>query len=573
MADVKRWSVTYTKHVKQKRKVYQDGFLELQISTNKLLLYDDCEKLLECRLVKNDEVVSSGETLTFNAYLVDVDAVEKENAPPPASDSLRRDDHIAQKNNLKRPLSPSHKIIKDFKKRELRKYGTTQIGSPETTKSCKAEWEVLYTTQVTQKAKKFHDGFLKLVIHGSLGRQIILFDASRNNLDSRFLKKDEEIESGETITFDAHLVQIGEYQGDHISSKENNNIAREKGTIRGQHDSPYNYINKASERGSIKNESHKPEASHSSGDATESSTTEWQVLYTPQVTQKAKKYHDGFLQIAFCGSRGRQIMLYDTTRKLLTSRFLKQEEIIETGVSLAFGTHLVEVGEAEESKKPQVNLKVLGNNCNLVREIGKMQREQDCTFNSSIPKGKLHKNACSKKDAESSMAVPMNKPLRDANQILSILHKSRSQIAAGYKDNSTNRAKPPLVSDPVILDVPEDDQPPKPSFLHHQASENADDRDSKESIDLEKQHDLLSFKALSSGSDSQIAKATENGDSNQNCSDNSLADRDGVNASNVPSSTSHASSGPVDDEKKSAEDLTCTSEMDEDDRPSFDLGF
>ena len=83
-----------------------------------------------------------------------------------------------------------------------------------------------------------------------------------------------------------------------------------------------------------------------------------------------------------------QIMLYDTTRKLLTSRFLKQEEIIETGVSMAFGTHLVEVGEAEESKKPQVNLKVLGNNCNLVREIGKMQREQDChTFNSSIPKG------------------------------------------------------------------------------------------------------------------------------------------------------------------------------------------
>ena len=79
---------------------------------SQLLLYDDCEKLLECRLVKNDEVVSSGETLTFNAYLVDVDAVEKENAPPPASDSLRRDDHIAQKNNLKRPLSPSHKIIK-----------------------------------------------------------------------------------------------------------------------------------------------------------------------------------------------------------------------------------------------------------------------------------------------------------------------------------------------------------------------------------------------------------------------------------------------------------------------------
>jgi hypothetical protein len=37
-----------------------------------IILYDDCERLLECRIAKKDEVVSSGETLTFNAYLVDV---------------------------------------------------------------------------------------------------------------------------------------------------------------------------------------------------------------------------------------------------------------------------------------------------------------------------------------------------------------------------------------------------------------------------------------------------------------------------------------------------------------------
>lgn len=37
MADVKKWSVTYTKHVKQKRKVYQDGFLELDKTTNKVI--------------------------------------------------------------------------------------------------------------------------------------------------------------------------------------------------------------------------------------------------------------------------------------------------------------------------------------------------------------------------------------------------------------------------------------------------------------------------------------------------------------------------------------------------------
>lgn len=34
------------------------------------------------------------------------------------------------------------------------------------------EWEVLYTTQVTQKAKKYHDGFLRLSIQGSFGRQV-----------------------------------------------------------------------------------------------------------------------------------------------------------------------------------------------------------------------------------------------------------------------------------------------------------------------------------------------------------------------------------------------------------------
>ena len=35
-----RWSVTYTKHIKQKRKIYQDGFLDLQFSTNKVNSYE-----------------------------------------------------------------------------------------------------------------------------------------------------------------------------------------------------------------------------------------------------------------------------------------------------------------------------------------------------------------------------------------------------------------------------------------------------------------------------------------------------------------------------------------------------
>lgn len=36
MADARRWNVTYTRHLKQKRKVYHDGFLVLLSSTNKV---------------------------------------------------------------------------------------------------------------------------------------------------------------------------------------------------------------------------------------------------------------------------------------------------------------------------------------------------------------------------------------------------------------------------------------------------------------------------------------------------------------------------------------------------------
>lgn len=35
-------------------------------------LFDECEKLLTCRLLKNDESVTSGETMEFNGYLVDI---------------------------------------------------------------------------------------------------------------------------------------------------------------------------------------------------------------------------------------------------------------------------------------------------------------------------------------------------------------------------------------------------------------------------------------------------------------------------------------------------------------------
>lgn len=67
-----------------------------------------------------------------------------------------------------------------------------------------------------------------------------MLDSSRNHLNSRFLKKDEVIASGGSIAFDAHLVDIGEQEGDHkpatdLHFKENKmNIAGEAGIKQGQ---------------------------------------------------------------------------------------------------------------------------------------------------------------------------------------------------------------------------------------------------------------------------------------------------------------------------------------------------
>ncbi|KAI6707039.1 hypothetical protein NL676_010001 [Syzygium grande] len=59
-----KWNVTFTKHLKQKkRKVYGDGFLSLHTPAGKVMQNDDDEQLLECRITLSR---------TFNAYLVDV---------------------------------------------------------------------------------------------------------------------------------------------------------------------------------------------------------------------------------------------------------------------------------------------------------------------------------------------------------------------------------------------------------------------------------------------------------------------------------------------------------------------
>ncbi|MED6220526.1 hypothetical protein PIB30_045588 [Stylosanthes scabra] len=400
-------------------------------------LYDEFEKLLVCRILKTEETVASGDTLELNGYLVDIGDPEGQPHTKPHSQPKLPTKHNTASRIFKtptaagtkvnenvnapqtrKPLSPSQHIIREFKKREQLKYGSPKI-SPETTNPSSTEWQVLYTTHVTQKAKKYHDGFLRLVIHGSRGGQVMLFDESRKLLDSRFLKKDDVIKPGESISFDAYLIDIGERQGN----------KKPDCSVKGENLTNVDSTEKVDRQPiSLDNETNLGVGKR-----------EWQVLYTAQLTQKAKKYHDGFLELEFCGSRGRQVALYDLTKRPLERRFLKKDEVVKSGESLKFDGHLVEVGEPEGSHEPQMNEQETDSNTFVQRRILKHGQNGLFKVNPSVSKGQPPSKACIEKDAsmnchfagkedrKSERIVSPVKALRDANQILSILQDPMPQ--------------------------------------------------------------------------------------------------------------------------------------------------
>ncbi|KAL3738362.1 hypothetical protein ACJRO7_019830 [Eucalyptus globulus] len=206
-------NVTFTKHLKQNRKLHH-GFLSLHSSTAKVMLYDDSEQMLECRILKNDEVVCSSETLRFSAYLVD--KVPKRTTSLHRNKFVNVSDCAGIKTKVEKhkqqtiSLSPLQKIIRELKKNEMNRYGILQA-SPNSRTSSMTEWQVLYTTQITQKAKKYHDGFLQHKVRGSLGRQVPLYDASRKVLANKFLSEDKVLGTGKSLVLDSHIVDIGEY--------------------------------------------------------------------------------------------------------------------------------------------------------------------------------------------------------------------------------------------------------------------------------------------------------------------------------------------------------------------------
>ncbi|XAR55163.1 hypothetical protein NMG60_11030578 [Bertholletia excelsa] len=455
MADVKRWSVTFTKHIKQKRKVYQDGFLELHNSSHKIMLYDDGEKVMESRVVKKDDVVRSGETLAFDAYLVDIGDLDGQHEVKDDTNFQGRDKKISEKAgffheqkfedhsvciNDRKPypgktkvqsssISPSQKFIREFKKNELNKYGVKR-SSPVTTETNYSEWQVLYTMQLTQKAKKYHDGILRVGTSGSQGRQVTLYDISRRVLDSRFLKKDEKIESGESLALDGHLVDIGEPDGD---QKPKTNL-----NVQGRISFASSITADKGNSGSSKTVSpkHCPKA-------VKTSTREWWVLYTAQVTQKAKKYHDGILRLVPCGTHQMQATLLNEDGTLLSQKYLKLSEDVNIGSMFELPNYLVEVGDPRtspegEAPKDGSSEKHIGsrssgfgiNNYKLGRRV---------PIHEPLCNGEASKDGSSERGMDSNssgfhidnfksgMRAPIDKPLRNVNEILSILRKSKSE--------------------------------------------------------------------------------------------------------------------------------------------------
>ncbi|XP_062194232.1 uncharacterized protein LOC133897500 isoform X3 [Phragmites australis] len=389
-AEPRWWAATYTKHVKQKRKVYHDGALLLYPASGRLVLLDDAGDTLESRFLRASEEVSAGASLSFQAHLVDVGEPEAIPDSYPssasASASTAASGTTARRGAAPRARPPSAAKVNPrvpcaFVNPPKRRWGGAGAGEAagsgglDVAESRFQEWTALYTAQLTQKAKRYHDGVVKLVQAGPHVKQIVLLDEEGQVLGSRHLKSGESIESGKKCHFPNYLIEICEAKNEkkgveHTSeepmvrtrpkSEENTNnkmgpsaMSKSQKFLRPQN---FHDLETKSE---VTASSGKPEtgkveevATGSSGSltGTESGFKEWNALYTMQLTQKAKKYHDGVIKLMQVGSHARQIVLLDEEGGVLGSRYLKSVESVETGTKCQMPNYLIEVCELRNKK-------------------------------------------------------------------------------------------------------------------------------------------------------------------------------------------------------------------------------
>ncbi|KAF9602317.1 hypothetical protein IFM89_026434 [Coptis chinensis] len=81
---------------------------------------------------------------------------------------------------------------------------------PSLTNNVRTEWHALYTTQKTQKTKRYHDGFLRLSVGVSQRKQVTLLSEDGTVLSSKYLSFSEDVRTGSKLELTGHLVEIGE---------------------------------------------------------------------------------------------------------------------------------------------------------------------------------------------------------------------------------------------------------------------------------------------------------------------------------------------------------------------------
>ncbi|KAJ3709269.1 hypothetical protein LUZ61_012974 [Rhynchospora tenuis] len=337
MADTQegtRWRVTYTKHLKQKRKVYHDGFLHLNASRDKVRLYDECENLIDSKFLSKAESVECGKSFTMDSHLVDIaDPVDLLSNPTPTS--LEQTDSKKRNSFHRKPL---HKISNLMQRNtrageKAEPYITdTPLSNSTLPHSLLEEWSVLYTTQLIQKAKKYHDGKLRLSQLGSHAKQVRLYDENERLLESKVLGKDDILASGRTLIMQGHLVDIGLSRSQ--VGEENSSVSSFRKPIQKPTSTIHSVIDARKDTTFVE-----PTAPGSS-----SILEEWNVLYTSQVNRKAKTYHDGILQLSrAAGSLTKQISLASEDGQILGSRYLKSFECIDGGSECELPGYLVQV--------------------------------------------------------------------------------------------------------------------------------------------------------------------------------------------------------------------------------------
>ncbi|CAL5088656.1 unnamed protein product [Urochloa decumbens] len=414
-----RWAATYTKHVKQKRKAYHDGALLLYPASGRLVLLDDADHTLESRFLGSSEEVSPGAALSFNAHLVDVGDPEDGPASYTSSSAsaaagtrtARRGGGVARA----RPPSSGRvfppRVSRSFTNPSKGQgFGGGGEGDGEAAGSGGAvsdsrfqEWTAMYTAQLTQKAKKYHDGFVRLVQAGPHVKQIVLLDEDGQVLGSRHLKPGESIESGKKCHFPNYLIDICEAKnqnkaGEHTSEesmvhtrqKNVGNTCNKMGlgalSKSQKFVSPQKFHDLVDTRSEVTASSGKPEidkveavaASHpGSLMEPDSGFKEWNALYTTQLTQKAKKYHDGIIRLVQIGSHARQIVLLDEYGEVLGNRYLKSVESVESGTKCQLPNYLIEVCEPRNQiNEPKHSSKDALNQTGLTNEKNTSDKEK-----------------------------------------------------------------------------------------------------------------------------------------------------------------------------------------------------